>query len=374
MLKDSFVGSKTHTCMIACISPSHVNAEHTLNTLRYADRVKEHQASGDGPEGQLPVPPVPAPAAPAPVASVPSRPQTASSIPSSAAAALDFHHQQLLMHPSSSSSSSHAHPINANKLSSILSNLNLSPPVAALQQMKMAGNGNNNVDVYKANLNNNLAGKPSNSSAAQSSGTVNDVPNKGMHSPIRGKQLSRNNTAGSIPVVTARPKTANANTSSSQDSLVTNPVANRPVGNIGGKDKVRPGGMDQALQMQVQLDRHYDDTEDDTASDGEGEGAGAGAGREQYSEDMVRSIKNVKGMKVVGRRKADEPVQNSNSNSNIRTTREQLQQVAPSQASAAGDDKLTAQYATKLMFAHKLAIAEMVEVRDTLYADRLLVQ
>lgn len=45
VLKDSFVGEKSRTCMIACISPAHSNCEHTLNTLRYADRVKEHSAS-----------------------------------------------------------------------------------------------------------------------------------------------------------------------------------------------------------------------------------------------------------------------------------------------------------------------------------------
>ncbi|KAI7874927.1 kinesin-domain-containing protein [Lichtheimia hyalospora FSU 10163] len=40
VLKDSFVGN-SRTCMIATISPSGGNSEHTLNTLRYADRVKE---------------------------------------------------------------------------------------------------------------------------------------------------------------------------------------------------------------------------------------------------------------------------------------------------------------------------------------------
>ncbi|KAL7312368.1 hypothetical protein PS15m_008133 [Mucor circinelloides] len=40
VLKDSFVGN-SRTCMIATISPGGSNSEHTLNTLRYADRVKE---------------------------------------------------------------------------------------------------------------------------------------------------------------------------------------------------------------------------------------------------------------------------------------------------------------------------------------------
>ncbi|KAG0030712.1 Kinesin-like protein kif24 [Podila clonocystis] len=40
VLKDSFVGN-SRTCMVATISPNNSNSEHTLNTLRYADRVKE---------------------------------------------------------------------------------------------------------------------------------------------------------------------------------------------------------------------------------------------------------------------------------------------------------------------------------------------
>ncbi|XP_018523899.1 uncharacterized protein LOC108878082 isoform X2 [Lates calcarifer] len=45
VLKDSFVGDSM-TCMIANISPGYSATEHTLNTLRYADRVKELRGQG----------------------------------------------------------------------------------------------------------------------------------------------------------------------------------------------------------------------------------------------------------------------------------------------------------------------------------------
>ncbi|PNH08824.1 Kinesin-like protein KIF2A [Tetrabaena socialis] len=41
VLRDSFVGDQARTVMIANISPCSSSVEHTLNTLRYADRVKE---------------------------------------------------------------------------------------------------------------------------------------------------------------------------------------------------------------------------------------------------------------------------------------------------------------------------------------------
>lgn len=41
VLKESFVGKNSRTVMVACVAPNITNCEHTLNTLRYADRVKE---------------------------------------------------------------------------------------------------------------------------------------------------------------------------------------------------------------------------------------------------------------------------------------------------------------------------------------------
>ena len=44
VLKQSFVGANSRTVMIACVAPDLRHCEHTLNTLRYADRVKERDA------------------------------------------------------------------------------------------------------------------------------------------------------------------------------------------------------------------------------------------------------------------------------------------------------------------------------------------
>ena len=46
VLKDSFTGN-SKTTMIANVSPGSSCCEHTLNTLRYADRVKELKKQGE---------------------------------------------------------------------------------------------------------------------------------------------------------------------------------------------------------------------------------------------------------------------------------------------------------------------------------------
>lgn len=46
VLKDSFTGN-SKTTMIANVSPANSCVEHTLNTLRYADRVKEIKREGE---------------------------------------------------------------------------------------------------------------------------------------------------------------------------------------------------------------------------------------------------------------------------------------------------------------------------------------
>jgi len=54
VLKDSFVGANCRTVMIANVSPSGCAVEHSLNTLRYAYRVKElRRAAGGGSVGSM---------------------------------------------------------------------------------------------------------------------------------------------------------------------------------------------------------------------------------------------------------------------------------------------------------------------------------
>uniref|UniRef100_A0A6Q2Y2E6 Kinesin-like protein n=1 Tax=Esox lucius TaxID=8010 RepID=A0A6Q2Y2E6_ESOLU len=46
VLRDSFIGENSRTCMIAMVSPGMASCDYTLNTLRYADRVKELNGTG----------------------------------------------------------------------------------------------------------------------------------------------------------------------------------------------------------------------------------------------------------------------------------------------------------------------------------------
>lgn len=45
ILKDCFTSSLARTTMIATVSPGGSSADHTINTLRYADRIKEKKVS-----------------------------------------------------------------------------------------------------------------------------------------------------------------------------------------------------------------------------------------------------------------------------------------------------------------------------------------
>lgn len=46
LLKDCFTSSQARTTMIATVSPGVSSADHTINTLRYADRIKEQKTGG----------------------------------------------------------------------------------------------------------------------------------------------------------------------------------------------------------------------------------------------------------------------------------------------------------------------------------------
>lgn len=59
VLKDSFTNKNSRTVMIVNVSPTASSADHTLNTLRYADRVKERKpGGGGGAVGQQGAPPL----------------------------------------------------------------------------------------------------------------------------------------------------------------------------------------------------------------------------------------------------------------------------------------------------------------------------
>jgi len=85
VLKDSFTRGTSRTVMVANISPAASSADHTLNTLRYADRIKERVVGGQAAANrQISKSPIP-PSAQSPVPAV--VPSTASAASAVAAAA-----------------------------------------------------------------------------------------------------------------------------------------------------------------------------------------------------------------------------------------------------------------------------------------------
>ena len=70
VLRDSFIHKNARTCMIAMISPGLASCENSLNTLRYADRVKELKKGAKGKVKALKVPGGAAAAAAAPAIAV----------------------------------------------------------------------------------------------------------------------------------------------------------------------------------------------------------------------------------------------------------------------------------------------------------------
>jgi len=45
VLRESFLGENSKIVMIACINPGSSSADHTLNTLRYAERLKSEKST-----------------------------------------------------------------------------------------------------------------------------------------------------------------------------------------------------------------------------------------------------------------------------------------------------------------------------------------
>jgi kinesin family protein 2/24 len=58
VLRDSFMmkSDRIRIIMIACISPGSSSADHTLNTLRYASRLKENPGQGGEALPNIPLP------------------------------------------------------------------------------------------------------------------------------------------------------------------------------------------------------------------------------------------------------------------------------------------------------------------------------
>jgi hypothetical protein len=290
---------------------------------------------------------------------MPARPATSTGLPSSAAAALDFHSGQVRSGAGSVQQSAGQHPVNGAKLSSLLSNLQLSPPMAALQGKNNAQRASVSGDRARAGGNNNYISEMlALQVAAEGKGKEPASPSR----PSGGRRASVGGSSG-IPIVSARPKTADGGSGAQlpkkainlREDLCQDPVPAAPV--------VKPRQGAPAAPSRSKSASALKPTTKAAVRGREEEEEDALAAEEQYDEMLLDHVNNK--MDRAQALKEKEKEKHKETGAPARATKAAAgNQPAPaaSAEAVAGEDKVTVHHAVKLLYAHKLAIAEMVEV------------